>query len=117
MIQIKKEEEIKGKVLRDVKYLNDGSCESNMFLFFDDNTFCIFRSYIYGSDTVETEFEYKDFNTEPALDNYQVLYNLDFIDEEAFRKFQDVKDRKRAESEKKKELRQLAYLKNKYPDN
>lgn len=88
--------------------------DNQFFLFFTDNTFCIFKGTYFGECSVDLEEDI--YNTEPQLWNYKDLFKLGFISEDEFNSWEKLKNGKEAKALELRERTLLKHLKSKYED-
>jgi len=103
MKQLFETKELIGKTIK--KAINPDINYSKMFLFFEDETFCIFESI--GEDV---EIDDQNYNQTPNMGNHRQLFELGFIDEAKFREIQSSVEKER----EKQDLELLKKLQEKY---
>lgn len=109
MKQIKDEAELIGKTILRTAYL-----DNKYFLFFTDDTFCIFSDT--GCDEKNVELNTDEFDTEPNMFNFENLDDIDLIDKETYEKFHAIRKEIIIRDEKNQEIKLLNNLRKKYPD-
>jgi hypothetical protein len=109
MEQITESEELLGKQIKKTDYI-----DNHFFLFFTDETFCVFKGC--GWDERDVELMDEDFGIEPNDYNYKELHGLGFITDAEKTKYEvELLKRKRAK-EVQEEVETLKKLKAKYPN-
>lgn len=109
MKQIKEEEHLKFKTIKKTGY-----SYNKLFLFFTDDTFCIFSGSGWGDFDVEINNE--DFETEPNTGNYADLKEIGLIDMPTFIKFENLRLKEMEERIRQREIDKLNELRKKYPN-
>lgn len=109
MEQIKKSNELIDKQIKRTAYT-----DNHFFLFFTDDTFCVFRGC--GWDERDVELMDEDFYTEPSSYNYKELHELGFITFEQKAEYATLFANQAKDEEISKELETLKKLKEKYPN-
>lgn len=109
MKRIISEEELVGKTITRTAYT-----DNKFFLFFSDNSYCIFRGH--GWDENNVELSEEPFDTVPNGYNLHDLRVTGFISEDTY--LQLIEERKKQDLEQKRldDLEKLADLKRKYPE-
>lgn len=107
MKQLFENEELIGKTIK--RAINPDSNYSKMFLFFEDESFCIFESI--GDDV---EIDDQNYNQNPNRWNHRQLFELGFIDQAKFIEIQSSVEKEREEDRKKQDLETLRKLQEKY---
>lgn len=88
--------------------------DNHFFLFFTDDTFCVFRGCGWGERDVELMDE--DFYTEPNSYNYKELHELGFITFQQKAEYDALFAKQERDKEISQELETLKKLKSKYPN-
>lgn len=110
MKQLKSEEELIGKTIERAVILND----NKYFLFFIDNSFCIFTDIGWEDNLVE--LSKVDFDTEPCIQNFDDLNDLGLIDTETYNHFKRMRSDMVVRDRKNQEIKLLNELRRKYPE-
>lgn len=111
LTQVLKQDEIVGKTI--LRTVANSIGDEELFLFFTDNTFCVFRSYYEGN---EIYFSENLFETRKQFADYRVLHHLGMLSDEEYDSIHQRKKNEEAESIKQREIEALKKLKAKYPD-
>jgi hypothetical protein len=109
MIQIIEPGDLIGKIIERTGYV-----ENKFFVFFADQTFCIFSGCGYGDNDVELNDD--TYNLTPSDYNHKELFELGLITEAQFNDYRSdlyKRDRKRT---RENEIEALKELKKKYPN-
>jgi hypothetical protein len=106
MKQIKEEGELIGKTIQRV-----GKDDNFFGLFFDNGDYAMFRQELWG-DSVTLSRD--DYNLEPTAYNMWDLRDMGVLSKEEYQRLSEQQRIKDARIEKKRELKQLQKLKEKY---
>ncbi len=109
MKQIKEENELVGKTID-----KQGYADNTFALFFNDNTFAIFRGC--GWDERDVELMGEDYNLEPNTSNCYDLKDIGVINEAECKKVWDDYNAKEKIKNEEKERLQYEKLRLKYKD-
>lgn len=107
MKQLFETEELIGKTIK--KAINPDNRDEKMFLFFEDETFCILERHWDCVEISENEFDLIPNNW-----NHDLLFELGIIDESKFLELNAVLEKNREEERKKQDLEMLKKLQEKY---
>ena len=110
MEQIKKDQDLVGRTIE-----KQGYADNTFALFFNDNTFAIFRGCGW-EETDDVELMGEDYNLEPNLSNCCDLKDLGVIDETEYEKVWDDYNAKKKIKNEEKERLQYEKLRLKYKD-
>jgi hypothetical protein len=88
--------------------------DNHFFLFFTDDTFCVFKGTCWEEGDVELMNEKYDITLNPY--NVEELFVLGIITSEEAKNFKYKLQEKRTEEARLNEIKQLKELKAKYPD-
>ena len=107
MKQLFETEELIGKTIK--KAISPDSNDEKMFLFFQDETFCILETICEA-----VEIDDQNYNQTPNKWNHMQLFELGFIDEAKFIEVKSSVEKEREEDRKKQDLEMLRKLQEKY---
>ena len=107
MKQLFETEELIGKTIK--KAINPDSNDEKMFLFFEDETFCILERHW---DCVE--ISENEFSLIPNNWNHDLLFELEIINESKYSELKESIEKEREVERKKQDLEMLKKLQEKY---